>query len=258
MIELREVSKEFQDGSETYLALDNTNLEIHAKEFVAVIGPSGSGKSTLLTIMGALQKPTQGSITFDDEDIYELSEEERSKLRFRDIGFILQGSNLVPFLTIYEQYKFKLMKSEQGSAEPKKDEPKSDEPKKDEAKTDEAKTDESRIEEVLEMLSITDVKDKYPDEISGGERQRAAIGLAILLKPKLILADEPTASLDTEKAVQIVEILKDISKQEDSAVIMVTHDERMLEYCDRVINIVDGDVEEIDHNQVKNKESIED
>lgn len=219
MIKLKEISKEFQDGSETYLALDNTNLEINKNEFMAIIGPSGSGKSTLLTIMGALQKPTEGSITFDDEDIYEYSEKERSKLRFKDIGFVLQGSNLIPFLTVYQQYKFKLMKSKQDF-------------------------DDKRIDEVLEMLSIDDIKDKYPDEISGGQRQRAAIGLAILLKPKLILADEPTASLDTEKAIQIVEILRDISKEQDSAVIMVTHDERMLEYCDRVIEIVDGNVNE--------------
>lgn len=224
MIKLKEISKEFQDGSETYLALDNTNLEIHEHEFMAIIGPSGSGKSTLLTIMGALQQPSEGTITFDEEDLYELSEKERSKRRFKDIGFVLQGSNLIPFLTIHQQYTFKLMKSKQN-------------------------IDRRRIDEVLEMLSIDDIKDKYPDEISGGQRQRAAIGLAILLKPKLILADEPTASLDTKKAVQIVEILREISKEQESAVIMVTHDERMLEYCDRVIEIVDGEVKEIEDFQ---------
>ncbi len=228
MIELKNVCKEFTDGGETFIALEETNLQINENEFTAVIGPSGSGKSTFLTIVGALQQPTEGTLSINDEDVYKMSENKRSDLRFKDIGFVLQGSNLIPFLTIREQYRLKLQKE-----------------KKDEAK--------QRIDEVLELLSIKHIGDKYPEDVSGGERARAAIGLAILLKPRLLLADEPTASLDTEKAVQIVEVLQSISREQDTSVVMVTHDERMLEYCDRVIQILDGDVSEVTEEKLKNK-----
>lgn len=211
--------KEFKDGDETFIALKETNLRIDENEFVAVVGPSGSGKSTFLTIVGALQTPTAGSLCIDGKDVYQMSDNERSDLRFQDIGFILQGSNMIPFLTVREQYQLRLQKAEK-------------------------KEKKQRIEEVLRLLSIEHIADKYPEDVSGGERQRAAIGLAILRHPKLILADEPTASLDTEKAVQIVELLQKISRESGTSVVMVTHDERMVEYCDRTVEIIDGDVEE--------------
>lgn len=221
MIEINNVSKEFIDGDEKFLALKETTIKIKDKEFVAVIGPSGSGKSTFLTIVGALQQPTHGNLIINQHDVYDLSENERSDLRFNDIGFILQGSNLIPFLTIREQYHLKLKKYKK-------------------------KERNKRIDEVLNLLSISKLADKYPEDISGGERQRAAIGLAILLKPRLVLADEPTASLDTDKAIQIVELLQTISEKDKTSVVMVTHDERMVEYCNRVIQIIDGDVNEIE------------
>lgn len=224
MIKLENVSKEFEDGDTTILALKETSLEIGENEFTAIVGPSGSGKSTLLTIMGALQQPTEGYLNFLDKDVYQMTEDERSDLRFHDIGFVLQSSNLIPFLTIRDQYLLKMKGKDRDKAE-------------------------SRIEEVLDLLSISHIADKYPEDVSGGERQRAAIGLAILLKPRLVLADEPTASLDTEKAIQTVELLKSITEEEDSSVVMVTHDERMLKYCDRVIRIVDGKVKEVTDEQ---------
>lgn len=228
MIELKNVCKEFTDGEETVVALKETNLQIKENEFTAVIGPSGSGKSTFLTIVGALQQPTEGSLSINGEDVYEMSENERSDLRFKGIGFVLQGSNLIPFLTVREQYQLKMQKQN-----------------KDEVK--------ERIDHVLDLLSITHIGDKYPEDISGGERARAAIGLAILLKPKLLLADEPTASLDTEKAVKIVEVLQSISREEGTSVVMVTHDERMLDYCDRVIQILDGEVSEVTEEKLESK-----
>lgn len=224
MIELKHVTKTFTDGDETFVALKDTTLEINRNEFTAIVGPSGSGKSTLLTITGALQQPTEGSLLFKGRDVYDMSENERSDLRFNDIGFVLQGSNLIPFLTIREQYRLKLQKQKKEDAD-------------------------ARIEAVLKLLSIDSIADKYPEDISGGERQRAAIGLAILLKPRLLLTDEPTASLDTERAVKIVEVLQSISREEETAVVMVTHDERMLKYCDRVIEIVDGDVREVEKTE---------
>lgn len=217
MIELKNISKRFNDGSEDVEVLKNTNLEISSTKFTAIVGPSGSGKSTLLTIIGALQSPSEGEVIINGTNINKLSDKEKTKLRFDDIGFVLQGSNLIPYLSILEQYELKLKK----------------------AKT---KIDKERINEVLKNLSIYKVRNKYPDEVSGGERQRAAIGLALLLKPKLILADEPTASLDTDKAIQVVETLQKISRSENTSVVMVTHDTRLLDYCDHIIEIVDGNV----------------
>lgn len=215
MIKLKEITKDFYDGDVSVNVLKATDLSIEAQEFVAIVGPSGSGKSTLLTIIGALQNPTSGSVKIDGEDISDLDAKDAADLRFRSIGFILQGSNLVPFLTVYEQFQMKMKQAT-------------------------IKDYDKTIDDMLEVLGIDDLRHKYPDEISGGERQRLAVGLALILKPQIILADEPTASLDSEKAYQVVELLSSISKKQDASVIMVTHDKRMLSYCNRVFTMDDG------------------
>lgn len=215
MIKLKEITKDFYDGDTRVNVLKSTDLSIEPKEFVAIVGPSGSGKSTLLTIIGALQNPTSGSVKIDGEDISDLDAKDAADLRFRSIGFILQGSNLVPFLTVYEQFQMKMKQAT-------------------------IKDYDKTIDDMLEVLGIDDLRHKYPDEISGGERQRVAVGLALILKPQIILADEPTASLDSEKAYQVVEMLSSISKKQEASVIMVTHDKRMLSYCDRVFTMDDG------------------
>ncbi|NLC42227.1 MAG: ABC transporter ATP-binding protein [Erysipelothrix sp.] len=214
MIQLNNITKDFFDGNTDVNVLQSTTVTINDSEFTAIIGPSGSGKSTLLTIIGALQKPTEGTLEINGIDSYSLSENQRSDLRFKKIGFVLQGSNLVPYLTIREQFELKLKIAKVSNKQ--------------------------KIDEMLERLSITKIQDKYPDDVSGGERQRAAIGLALILEPTILLADEPTASLDTEKAYQVVEILKNISRDLGTAVVMVTHDQRMLPYCDRVLQMQDG------------------
>lgn len=215
MIKLKEITKDFYDGDTRVNVLKSTDLSIEPQEFVAIVGPSGSGKSTLLTIIGALQNPTSGSVKIDGEDISDLDAKDAADLRFRSIGFILQGSNLVPFLTVYEQFQMKMKQTT-------------------------IKDYDKTIDDMLEVLGIDDLRHKYPDEISGGERQRVAVGLALILKPQIILADEPTASLDSEKAYQVVEMLSSISKKQEASVIMVTHDKRMLSYCDRVFTMDDG------------------
>ena len=215
MIKLKEIAKDFYDGDTRVNVLKSTDLSIDPQEFVAIVGPSGSGKSTLLTIIGALQNPTSGSVKIDGEDISDLDAKDAADLRFRSIGFILQGSNLVPFLTVYEQFQMKMKQAT-------------------------IKDYDKTIDDMLEVLGIDDLRHKYPDEISGGERQRVAVGLALILKPQIILADEPTASLDSEKAYQVVEMLSSISKKQEASVIMVTHDKRMLSYCDRVFTMDDG------------------
>ncbi len=219
IIKFEKVYKEFQDGDETIEALKETSFSINAGELVAIVGPSGSGKSTLLTMMGGLQKPTEGKIFFNGQDISEMKEKDRNNLRFDKIGFILQASNLVPFLTIEEQ--FELVDKFRGS-----------------------KHDREKAKQIMEKLDIFKRKNQYPGDLSGGERQRAAIARALYPEPNLILADEPTASLDTERAIKVVKILQEITKDSNRTTVMVTHDNRLLEYCDRVFQIIDGELSE--------------
>jgi putative ABC transport system ATP-binding protein len=188
-------------------------------EFISIIGPSGSGKSTFLTISGGLQQPTSGEIKINDISFTHLSEKERAKLRFKEIGFILQSSNLIPFLTIQEQFFLvdKINKEKMKSAD---------------------------IENLLKSLDIYDLKDKYPRDLSGGERQRVAIGRALYNEPNLILADEPTASLDTEHAYEVVKLLVKEAHEKQKATVMVTHDHRMIKWSDRVFEMRDGELVE--------------
>ncbi|WP_159639419.1 ABC transporter ATP-binding protein [Erysipelothrix anatis] len=217
MLKLLNISKKYDDGRTNILALNNVTLSLPKGTFAAIVGPSGSGKSTLLTIMGALQRPTEGTIELDGVDIYDVSEKERSKIRFEKLGFVLQASNLVPFLTVEEQFFFKLSKSK--------------------------RSDSELYETLLNDLNISHLKRKYPEELSGGERQRVAIALSLILKPEIILADEPTASLDTEKAFDVVRILKDMTRTLNTTVVMVTHDRRLLSDCDIIFEITDGNLE---------------
>lgn len=215
LIEAINVSKTFQDGSREITALNETNFSVEAGEFVAVIGPSGSGKSTLLTILGGLQQPSEGKVLINGNKFSEVSDKDRTQLRFEEIGFILQASNLIPFLTVEDQVRL----------------------------VDKVKSnafDEEKADELFEALNITKLRGKYPKDLSGGERQRAAIARALFHDPSVILADEPTASLDTERAVEVVEILARETKDKEKATIMVTHDERLIGYCDKVYYMEDG------------------
>ncbi len=223
MIRLNGITKNYYDGKDSVNVLKETTLSIEAGEFSAIVGPSGSGKSTLLTIIGVLQNPSKGTLYLNGKDVSSLSAQAASDLRFDSIGFILQGSNLVPFLTVYEQFEMKLKQAKVSQRD-------------------------DVIDEILTMLDIQGMKKKYPDELSGGERQRVAIGLSLVLKPKIILADEPTASLDTKKAFQVIEILSSVARKMNTAVVMVTHDERMLQYCDRIFQMNDGVLGEVQRN----------
>lgn len=217
LIEAIDVSKTFKDGSREITALNETNFSVEAGEFVAVIGPSGSGKSTLLTILGGLQQPSEGKVLINGNKFSEVSDKDRTQLRFEEIGFILQASNLVPFLTVEDQMR--LVNKVKSDA-----------------------YDEEKANQLFEALNIAELRDKYPKDLSGGERQRAAIARALFHDPSVILADEPTASLDTERAVEVVEILARETKDKEKATIMVTHDERLIGYCDKVYYMEDGEL----------------
>lgn len=215
LIELQGVTKKFNDGNKEILALKETNFSVKSGEFVAIIGPSGSGKSTFLTIIGGLQTPTDGKVLIREQKFSEVGIKERSKMRFEEIGFILQASNLVPFLTVENQMRLV-------------------------NKVEKTKYEKEKAEKLFEELGITKLRNKYPSDLSGGERQRVAIARALYHDPSVILADEPTASLDTEKAFEVVEILARETKSKNKATIMVTHDERLIDYCDKVYVMKDG------------------
>ncbi|WP_373751155.1 ABC transporter ATP-binding protein [Jeotgalibaca porci] len=215
LIDAVDVSKKFDDGGKEIEALKKTNFSVSAGEFVAIIGPSGSGKSTLLTILGGLQTPTTGKVEIQEKEFSEVSDKKRTKLRFEEIGFILQASNLVPFLKVRDQLR--LVNKVNGT-----------------------KFDSEKNKELMDGLGIEELENKYPSDLSGGQRQRVAIARALYHDPAVILADEPTASLDTEKAFEVVEILARETKEKQKATIMVTHDERLISYCDRVYVMKDG------------------
>ena len=215
ILEFKDVTRQFVQAGETIVALQETTLSIAAGELVAVIGPSGSGKSTFLTIAGGLQSPTSGTVRINGSDITNLSEKERSRLRLHEVGFVLQASNLVPYLTVEQQLLLidRVLKRRQPA---------------------EART------ELLSELGIESRRANYPEELSGGERQRAAIAKVLYGQSSLILADEPTASLDTKRAYEVVSLLAKETRTRKTATIMVTHDERPIEYCDTVYEMRDG------------------
>ena len=216
-LELKNVTKVYQEGEFTTTALNNVSITIEPGEFVAIIGPSGSGKSTFLSIAGALLQPTEGEVIINNTNISTLSEKSLSKVRLMQIGFILQTSNLLPYLTVTDQLL--VVKKMGGSI------------------TDEHR---QRAKELLIDLGLGKKLKKHPHQLSGGERQRTAIARAFMNDPNIILADEPTANLDTKRAHEVVSLISKQVKARNKAAIMVTHDERMLSYCDRVYLIEDG------------------
>lgn len=223
VIKLENVKRSFKDGTTTVEALKSTNFTAQKGEFIAIIGPSGSGKSTFLTVVGGLQNPSDGNIYINNENITNYTEKQLSNVRFKDIGFILQASNLVPFLTVEKQLEF------------------IDRVKK-------VPIEKEKINKLFEELSINHLRKKYPSQISGGEKQRVAIAKALFNDPAIIMADEPTASLDTKKAYDVVKILQRETKQKNKVTIMVTHDIRMTKYCDSIYEMNDGYLKKVEAN----------
>ena len=215
VMSLNSVSRDYRQGDETVHALRNTNLQLRTGELVGILGPSGSGKSTLLTVMGGLRTPSSGTVTISGEPFSALPEKRRARLRFRRIGFVLQASGLVPFLRLNDQFGLHNRVSR-------------------------TKDNTDRRDHLLDSLGISKRAHAYPSELSGGERQRAAIAVALYHEPDIILADEPTASLDTRHAQDVAHLLADQTHELGKATVMVTHDERLLPMCDRVLGMHDG------------------
>ena len=215
VLELKKVKMTYGSGHKQVEALKETDFTADKGELIAIIGPSGSGKSTFLTIVGGLLTPTSGSVIINNKNLKELNEKERSKTRLKEIGFILQASNLVPFLTVANQLKL-IDQVKKGNMSKRK------------------------LEELYEDLGISELRTKYPADLSGGERQRVAIAKALYSNPSIILADEPTASLDSDRAYEVMELLRNETKNKNTTTIVVTHDTRLIGYCDKVFNMTDG------------------
>lgn len=217
ILEFKNVSKVYKQSESEVHALKDVSLSINKGEFIAVIGPSGSGKSTFLSIAGALLQSTKGEVILNGKNLSEIKPKDLTELRLHEIGFILQTSNLVPYLNVLEQLL--VVKKMAGKV---------------------TNEDKQYAKELLKSLGLEAKLKKYPDQLSGGERQRTAIARAFMNDPSIILADEPTASLDSKRAYEVVQLIAKETKTRNKAAIMVTHDERMLEYCDKVYRMEDG------------------
>ncbi|CAH1057519.1 ABC transporter ATP-binding protein [Paenibacillus pseudetheri] len=214
---MKQVTKTYGDGDTTVSVLNNLNLIVNEGEFVAVLGPSGTGKSTFLSAAGALLTPTSGEIFIDGESLTDKSKSELTELRLEKIGFMFQSAQLLPYLKVEEQLLYVAKQGKMSSKEAKE-----------------------RATDLMKRLDIWKRRNHYPEQLSGGEKQRVAIARAWMNKPAILFADEPTASLDFKRGREVVQMIADEVKNEGKAAVMVTHDERMLEWCDRVLHLEDG------------------
>ena len=216
-IETRSIVKTYQSDFGVIQAVDDVSLQVSPGEFVALVGPSGSGKTTMLSVLAALLKPTSGNILLDGQDISAMSETERVTLRREKIGFTFQANNLLPYLTAVENVELMLRLNNRLD-----------------------KAGSLRAQELLARLGLGQRLNNLTGQLSGGQQQRVAIARALIHNPSLVLADEPTASLDTERAYQVVETFAGLIHEQNRAGIMVTHDLRMCEFVDRVLQMRDG------------------
>lgn len=214
-LELKKIKKIYGSGTSQYEALKQIDFKANQGETILIVGPSGSGKTTFLTIAGGLQTPTSGTVMIDDAELGTLNAKQQSHLRLNKIGFVLQAYNLVPYLTVNEQFKLvdNVKKNNLSAA---------------------------KFTDMLNILGLNDLLNKYPNELSGGQQQRVAIARALYGNPSFILADEPTASLDTERAIAVMELFSELAHLANKAVLIVTHDTRLEAYADHVYELVDG------------------
>jgi len=221
-LEARSVSKLYGAGSGQVKAIDDVSFSVDKGEFVALVGPSGSGKTTMLAMLAGLLEPTSGSVFIEGEDLAKMREAQRSRFRRRRIGFTFQANNLVSYLTALENVQLMLRLTGQYNA-----------------------ANRERARRLMEMLGLEERMHALPRELSGGQQQRVAIARSLINNPVVVLADEPTASLDTERAYQVVETMARLVHEQGRAGIMVTHDLRMVEFTDRIVHLLDGRLERI-------------
>jgi putative ABC transport system ATP-binding protein len=214
---LTDITRVYKIGQVETHALNGVSLSINSGEFTSLVGPSGSGKTTLLQLIGCLDKPSSGRIVIDGKDATNLSRNQRADLRKGTIGFVFQFFALIPTLTAYENVEMPLLLNGKSPTERKQ-----------------------RVLELLEAVGMSDRANNRPDQLSGGQQQRVAVARALATDPKLILADEPTANLDTENGEQVMEIMKRLNKETGTTFVFATHDPRVIKYAGRVVTLQDG------------------
>lgn len=217
ILKVENLTKVYGKGENRVEALKNINLTVNKGEFVAIIGASGSGKSTLLHLLGGLDRPTSGKVIIDGENIYDYKEDRLAIFRRRKIGFVFQFFNLIPVLDVEENIALPAM-------------------------MDNDKIDKEYLKEIIELLGLKERKNHLPSELSGGQQQRVSIGRALLNKPSLIFADEPTGNLDSKNSKEVIELLKVTAKKYNQTLILITHDINIAEEAERVITIEDGNI----------------
>jgi putative ABC transport system ATP-binding protein len=230
IIETNSVSKVYRTDGASVQAVSEVSFAVRAGEFVGLVGPSGSGKTTLLAMLAALLDPSEGQVCINNHDLKQIHEKDRVAFRRKEIGFTFQSNNLIPYLTVLENVEFMLRLNKQFSKE-----------------------NQRRARELLVRLGLEDRMNVLPRQLSGGQRQRVSIARSVVHNPSVVLADEPTASLDSERAYQVVQIYADLIHEQNKAGIMVTHDLRMCKYVDKIFQMKDGQIVSV----VADRQSIE-
>ena len=215
LLEVKNLSKTYGSGEAAVHALKGASFRVPKGEYVAVVGESGSGKSTLLNLIGALDTPTSGKVWIDGRDIFSMKERSLTVFRRRNIGFIFQSFNLIPELTVEQNIIFPLL-------------------------LDYRKPDKKYLEELLGVLNLKERRRHLPGQLSGGQQQRVAIGRALITRPALILADEPTGNLDTQNTSEVVSLLKEASRRYEQTILMITHSRSIAQTADRILQVSDG------------------
>ncbi|MDK2585354.1 ABC transporter ATP-binding protein [Romboutsia sedimentorum] len=217
ILRVENLTKTYGEGENKVEALKNINLSINKGEFVAIIGASGSGKSTLLHLLGGLDRPSTGKVIIDEKSIYDYNDNELSIFRRRKVGFIFQFFNLIPVLDVEENIELPVI-------------------------LDNEKVDKNYLDEIINILNLNERRNHLPSELSGGQQQRVSIGRALVNKPSIVLADEPTGNLDSKNTRDVIELLKITAKKFNQTLILITHDTNIATMADRVITIEDGQI----------------
>ena len=215
LLEVKNISKTYGSGETAVEALRNVSFSVRKGEFLAIVGESGSGKSTLLNMIGALDSPTAGKVIIDGKDIMEMKDNAATIFRRRNIGFIFQAFNLIPELTVEQNIVFPLL-------------------------LDYQKPDQKYLDEILKSLNLENRRKHLPSQLSGGQQQRVAIGRALITKPSIILADEPTGNLDSQNSNEVIALLKDAARRYEQTIIMITHNRVIAQSADRILQVKDG------------------
>ena len=215
LLEVKSISKTYGSGEAAVHALKDVSFSVPKGEFVAVVGESGSGKSTLLNMVGALDNPTSGKVLIDGKDIFAMKDSSLTIFRRRNIGFVFQSFNLIPELTVEQNIIFPVL-------------------------LDYQKPNKKYLEELLTVLNLKERRSHLPSQLSGGQQQRVAIGRALITRPSLILADEPTGNLDTQNSSEVIALLKEAAKTYEQTIIMITHNRSIAQTADRVLQVSDG------------------